>query len=369
MQTVLSDDQVQFKHVVHRFFDTHSTTTAVRALAETETGFDPLVWSQLSETLGLTGTHLPEQYGGHGFGPVELGVIQEEMGRTLYCGPFFSSAVMAGYALERFADDAAKTERLPQIADGSIRATLVLDDLNHPSQVGRLIAADQAGALTGSAPIVLDGCSAEVFFIVAREDSGLGLYALAAKAPGAEVSAQDSIDMTRKVARVTLQEAAGTRIGSVTPQSLSRFWDLTSVALAHEMIGGASRLLDETVEYTKGRYQFGRPIGSFQALKHRCADLLMNLEFAKAATQHAGFCLAASDQETIYPSMAKAMAADCFMEMARAAIQLRGGIGFTWENDTHLWFKRAKCDEVLLGAPYRHRARMMDILQETQDVA
>ena len=141
MQTVLSDDQVQFKHVVHRFFDTHSTTTAVRALAETETGFDPLVWSQLSETLGLPGTHLPEQYGGHGFGPVELGIIQEEMGRTLYCGPFFSSAVMAGYALERFADEAAKTERLPQIADGSIRATLVLDDLNHPSQVGRLIAA------------------------------------------------------------------------------------------------------------------------------------------------------------------------------------------------------------------------------------
>ena len=138
---------------------------------------------------------------------------------------------------------------------------------------------------------------------------------------------------------------------------------ITSVTLS------SARLLDETVEYTKGRYQFGRPIGSFQALKHRCADLLMNLEFAKAATQHAGFCLAASDQETIYPSMAKAMAADCFMEMARAAIQLRGGIGFTWENDTHLWFKRAKCDEVLLGAPYRHRARMMDILQETQDVA
>jgi alkylation response protein AidB-like acyl-CoA dehydrogenase len=175
--------------------------------------------------------------------------------------------------------------------------------------------------------------------------------------------------MTRKVARVSLNQSAGTRIGTVTRKGLNRFWDLVSVALAHEMIGGAARLLDETVEYTKGRYQFGRPIGSFQALKHRCADLLMSLEFAKAATHHAGFRLAASDQETIYPSMAKAMAGDCFMEMARAAIQLRGGIGFTWENDTHLWFKRAKCDEVLLGAPHRHRARMMAILQETQDVA
>lgn len=369
MQTVLSEDQEQFKHVVQRFFDAHSTTTAVRKLAETETGFDPLVWAQLSETLGLPGTHLSEQYGGHGFGPVELGIILEEMGRTLYCGPFFSSAVMAGYALELFGDDAAKIERLPQIADGSIRATLILDDLNHPSRVGGLIKATPAGALTGSAPIVLDGCSADVFIIVAQEDLGLGLFALASKAQGVEVAAQDSIDMTRKVARVTLNQAAGTRVGSVSPQDLNRFWDLTSVALAHEMIGGAARLLDETVEYTKGRYQFGRPIGSFQALKHRCADLLMSLEFAKAATHHAGFCLAANAQETIYPSMAKAMAADCFMDMARAAIQLRGGIGFTWENDTHLWFKRAKCDEVLLGAPYQHRARMIDILQEAQDVA
>ena len=369
MQAVLSDDQVQFKQVVHRFFDTHSSTTVVRQLAETETGFDPLVWSQLSETLGLPGTHLSEQYGGHGFGPVELGIILEEMGRTLYCGPFFSSAVMAGYALELFADEAAKIQRLPQIADGSIRATLILDDLNQPSQVGRLIEANQVGALTGSAPIVLDGCSADVFIIVAREDSGLGLYALAANAQGVEVLAQESIDMTRKVARVSLHQSAGTRIGTVTQKGLNRFWDLVSVALAHEMIGGAARLLDETVEYTKGRYQFGRPIGSFQALKHRCADLLMSLEFAKAATHHAGFCLAASDQETVYPSMAKAMAADCFMDMARAAIQLRGGIGFTWENDTHLWFKRAKCDEVLLGAPHRHRARMIDILQETQHVA
>ncbi len=369
MQAVLSEDQAQFKRVIGRFFDTHSTPSAVRRVSETETGFDPDVWAQLSQTLGLPGTHLPEQYGGHGFGPVELGIILEEMGRTLYCGPFFSSAVMAGYALELFADDAAKIQRLPQIADGSIRATLVLDDLNHPGQVGRLIAANQAGALTGSAPIVLDGCSADLFIIVAREAAGLGLYALAAKAPGAEVSAQDSIDMTRKVARMTLQAAAGTRIGSVTRQGLNRFWDLTSVALAHEMIGGAARLLDETVEYTKERYQFGRPIGSFQALKHRCADLLMNLEFAKAATHHAGFCLAARENETIYPSMAKAMAADCFMDMARAAIQLRGGIGFTWENDTHLWFKRAKCDEVLLGAPHRHRARMIDILQEAEGVA
>jgi alkylation response protein AidB-like acyl-CoA dehydrogenase len=369
MQVVFTEDQAQFKRVVHRFFDTHSTTTAVRGLSETETGFDPLVWAQLSETLGLSGTHLSEEYGGHGFGPVELGIILEEMGRTLYCGPFFSSAVMAGYALERFADEAAKIERLPQIADGSIRATLVLDDLNHPSQVGRLIQANEAGALTGSAPIVLDGCTAEDFIIVARNGAGLGLYALPRLSEGVTAVAQESIDMTRKVARVTLQSAKATKIGDVTSQDLNRFWDLTSVALAHEMIGGAARLLEETVEYTKGRYQFGRPIGSFQALKHRCADLLMSLEFAKAATHYAGFCLAASDAETIYPSMAKAMAADCFMEMARAAIQLRGGIGFTWENDTHLWFKRAKCDEVLLGAPHRHRARMIDILQEAKDVA
>ena len=369
MQAVLSEDQMQFKQVIARFFDTHSTMPAVRRLSETETGFDPVVWSELSDTLGLPGTHLPEEYGGHGFGPTELGIILEEMGRTLYCGPFFSSAVMAGYALACFGDEAAKIEKLPQIAAGTTRATLVLDDLNHPSKVGRLIKANQAGVLTGTAPIVLDGGSAQAFLIVARESAGLGLFELSPTSPGVEITLQESIDMTRKIARLTLQSAPGLRLGSVTEQGLYQFWDLISVALAHEMIGGAARLLNDTVEYTKGRYQFGRPIGSFQALKHRCADLLMSLEFAKAATHHAGFCLAAGEETTIYPSMAKAMAADCFMDMARAAIQLRGGIGFTWEDDTHLWFKRAKCDEVLLGAPYQQRARMMDILQEAQDVA
>ncbi|MDX1384068.1 MAG: acyl-CoA dehydrogenase family protein, partial [Thermoanaerobaculia bacterium] len=179
------------------------------------------------------------------------------------------------------------------------------------------------------------------------------------------------LDPTRKLARVTFDGAAGRRVGSLDRVRLDRIWDLMCSALAHEMIGGAQYLLDSTVEYTKVRYQFGRPIGSFQALKHRCADLLMEIEIARAHTHHAARCLdaagtageAAGESEPFAASMAKAAAADAYMSAARAGIQLRGGIGFTWENDTHLWFKRAKASEVFLGTPARHRERMMALLE------
>jgi alkylation response protein AidB-like acyl-CoA dehydrogenase len=161
----------------------------------------------------------------------------------------------------------------------------------------------------------------------------------------------------------SFQHAAAEQVGELDAMALGKLWDHICVALSHEMIGGAARLFETTVDYTKVRYQFGRPIGSFQALKHRCADLLMSLEFAKAATHHAAQCLAAGEGDPFAPSMAKALASDTYMEAGRAAIQLRGGIGFTWEEDTHLWFKRAKSSEVFMGSPHTHRERMMTFLE------
>ena len=303
-----------------------------------------------------------EAYGGFGFGPIELGIATEEMGRYLYCGPFFASAVMAAYALLFNADDAAKQEILPGIASGTTLATLVMDNLNTPEQVGAHISAEH-GQLNGSAPLVVEAQVATLLIVIAAEGESLGLYAVAADAQGVSIDPVEALDPTRKLSQVSFAQTAARKVGEVSTESLHRTWDFICVALAHEMIGGAQRLLETTIDYTKMRYQFGRPIGSFQGLKHRCADLLMEVEMAKSATHHAARCLDAGEGEPYVASMVKAMAADTYMLAAKEAIQMRGGIGFTWEEDTHLWYKRAKSSEVFLGNPNLHRERMMSIIE------
>ncbi len=363
MQETFTEDQLQFREVVRKFLHDKSPMSAVRQLQETESGYDAEVWRSLGQDLGLPGTHLPEAYGGLGYGPIELGIILEEMGRTLYGGPFLSSAVLAGYATSLFAEEASRQVLIPDISSGILRVALVLDSLSCPELVGKTLTVDAADRLTGRAEIVIDALSADELHVIADSPNGLGLYRVSPSAEEVTLYARESIDLTRKLSSVLFDHAPVEQLGQVDAGGLQRFWDLACVALSHEMIGGAGALLESTVEYTKIRVQFGRPIGSFQALKHRCADLLMALEFAKAATYQAAFSLAVDDNPGFVASMAKAMASDCFMETARAAIQLRGGLGFTWEDDTHLFFKRAKCDEVLLGLPHVHRERMIQQME------
>jgi len=362
MQTEFSEDQTQFREVVSRFLQEKSTTALTRQLMLAESGYDAAVWRQMCGELGLAGTHIPEAYGGFGYGPVELGIVAEEMGRHLYCGPFFASAVMAAYALIVAADEHARSRWLPGIATGETLATLVMDDLNAPERVGANLSVHDA-RLSGQAALVLDAGVAELLLVIARNADGLGLYQLSAAAQGVEITPVEALDPTRKLFQVGFIDAPVTLIGHLDSAAMDRLWDLICVALAHEMIGGAQHLLSSTVAYTKLRYQFGRPIGSFQGLKHRCADLLMEVEMATAATHHAARCLAAGTGEPYAASMAKAMAADTYMQAAREAIQMRGGIGFTWEEDTHLWFKRAKSSEVFMGTPNLHRERMMVMIE------
>lgn len=364
MQTEFSDDQQQFRQVVGRFLDDKSTTADVRRLIESESGYDHAVWQQLSQELGLAGLHIPQAYGGLGFGAVELGIVAEEMGRTLFCGPYLASSVMAGYALLAGATQNAKSELLPGLAAGETIATLVLDSLDSPSEVGSRIAAGSDHLLSGQAPIVVDGQTADLLIVIASHDGERALYVLPAKSPGVRVTPRQSLDPTRRIAAIEFDRAQAQCIGAMTDGALLRLWDDIVTALAHEMMGGARQLFESTVDYTQVRVQFGRPIGSFQALKHRCADLLMELEFAKAATHHAAFCAAADEGEPWAASMAKAMASDVYMEAGRAAVQLRGGIGFTWEEDTHLWFKRAKSSEVLMGGAHLHRERVVALMEE-----
>ncbi len=365
MQIVYTEEQEQLREVVSRFLQAKSTAVDVRRLMASSEGYDPAVWEQLCGEVGLAGTHIPEEYGGVGFGPVELGIVSEEMGRHLYCGPFFASSVMAGYALLNGATETHKTAILPGIASGDQIATLVLDNLNNPEKVGAALKANEKHVVSGVAPIVIDAHIADVLIVAASTAEGLGLYLVKADAAGLTITPQEALDHTRKLSRVSFNEVSAERIGGLTEALLNRTWDEICSVLAHEMIGGAQYLFESTLEYTKVRVQFGRPIGSFQALKHRCADLLMELEFAKAAIHHAAFCLAAGDGEPYVASMAKAMASDTYMEAARAGVQLRGGIGFTWEEDTHLWFKRAKSSEVFMGSAHMHRERMMTMIETT----
>lgn len=371
MQTIYTEDQEQFREVVSRFLQAKSTAVDVRRLMASSEGYDSAVWQQLCGEVGLAGTHIPEEYGGGGFGPVELGIVSEEMGRHLYCGPFFASSVMAGYAVLNGATEAFKSTILPDIASGAKIATLVLDNLNNPEEVGAALKATKEHVVSGIAPVVVDAHIADWLIVVASTPDGLGLYLVNAGSEGLSIAPQEALDPTRKLSRVSLSEVSAERIGWLTDKLLNRTWDQICSVLAHEMIGGAQHLFESTVEYTKVRVQFGRPIGSFQALKHRCADLLMELEFAKAAIHHAAFCLAVGEGEgegePYAASMAKAMASDTYMETARAGIQLRGGIGFTWEEDTHLWYKRAKSSEVFMGSAHMHRERMMTMIERTSN--
>ncbi len=376
MDAGFSNDQAQFREVVQRFLKDKSPPSAVREQMATAQGFDTGVWRQLCGEVGLAGTHLPERYGGFGFGPVELGIVAEEMGRHLYCGPFFASAVMAAYAILNSGDESQKEALLPGIADGTAIATLVLDDLNDVDRVGHAIkntGSMSTPVLSGCARMVVDAQVANTLVVAAgagagsadgraTDDTAVSLYVVDASHACVSVAGLEVMDPTRKLSSVTLTDAPAELLGDGAAH-LEHLWDQLNTILANEMIGGATQLFETTIDYMKLRVQFGRTIGSFQALKHRCADLLMELELARAAAYDAARALASGTGEPYAANMAKALAGDAYMAVAKAAIQLRGGIGFTWEEDTHLWFKRAKSSEVFLGTPVWHRERMIQKME------
>ena len=369
MDVGFSEDQTLFRDVVQRFLEDKSATADVRRLMATEQGFDPAVWAQACSEVGLAGIHLPEEFGGSGFGAVELGIVAEEMGRHLYCGPFFASAIMAGYAICNEGTAEQKQTLLPGIADGSTIATLALDDLNDVARVGSRITVTKTAAgaqLSGVAPMVIDAQAAGLLVVAARSEQNVALYQLNSDSAGVACEPLEVVDPTRKLCRLTFSGAKAEQLGTGGPADLNLLWDQLNAMLANEMVGGAAHLFATTLDYLKLRVQFGRTIGSFQSLKHRCADLLMELELARAAAYDAARAVeltrAGQSSEPYAANMAKALASDAYMQIAKQAIQLRGGIGFTWEEDTHLWFKRAKSSEVLFGTSAWHRDQMIEKL-------
>ena len=364
-----TDEQEQFRSTVRRFLDDKSPTTEVRKLMATDEGYDPAVWRMLSNDLGLPGIHIPEQCGGAGFGMVELGIVMEEFGRALLCAPYFSTAVLAANAILNAGSEAQKSKLLPDIASGARLAALAITELNgnwDPAAIELVATPDGDGhRLNGTKSYVVDGNVADLLIVAARRSGatgrdGLALFALDAKSSGVERIALQPMDPTRKIARIDFRGARAELLREGAADAITSTLDQAAIALACEMVGGAQKLLDSAVAYSKLRVQFGREIGSFQAIKHKLADMLLDVELAKSAAYYAAQAAAVEDPEwPALASLTKAGASETYLETAKATIQIHGGIGFTWDNDTHLWFKRAKSSEVFLGHPSYHRELLM----------
>jgi alkylation response protein AidB-like acyl-CoA dehydrogenase len=357
-----SEEQEELRKSVRRFLEDKSASAEVRRLMETTEGYDPAVWSQMAQQLGLQGLAIPEEYGGSGYGYVELIVVLEEMGRALLCAPYFSSVALAANALLSSGDDSAKKEFLPGIASGETIATLALtEDAGRWDEAGVTLAAAKAGdgwKLDGHKSFVLDGHTASLIIVPARTPAGVSLFAVEGSAAGLTRTPLSTMDQTRKQARLEFSSTPARLIGTDGAgwATLSKTLDLAAVALAAEQVGGAQKVLEMSVEYAKVRVQFGRPIGSFQAIKHKCADMLLEVESAKSAAYYAGWAAAEdSDELPTVACLAKAYCSDAYFHAAAENIQIHGGIGFTWEHDAHLYFKRAKSSELYLGDPVYHR--------------
>lgn len=333
----------------------------------TNTAFDRDTWRLAHDQLGIGGIQVDEKYGGSGLGFVELGIILEEMGRSLFCGPYFSSAVCATSFIADLRDETKREALLPKLISGEAIATVALYE-GKSINLEEISTRVERGYLTGVKDLVIDASIADYFLVTATSKEKPGLYLIDSSSPGIEISPKEVLDPTRKLSSVQFNrvnaevfDTGGYEFDSIYAYHLV----IVATALAHEMIGGAAQMLTSAINYANERVQFGRLISSFQIIKHKCADLLLDVELAKSAVYAAAQTLndGATSMGT-YASMAKAMASDAFMRAANECIQIHGGIGFTWDNDTHLWYKRAKSSEVLYGDGNFHREQYLCYLEE-----
>ena len=363
MNFAFTDEQDELRKTVRAFLDSKSPESAVREQMETESGYDTAVWSQMAEQMGLQGLHVPEEFGGSGYSFVELGIVLEEMGRSLLCAPFFSTVVLAANTLLLSGDDAAKKDFLPGIASGETIATVAFTEPSGKwDEAGITMEATADGdrwTLTGTKSFVLDGHTANLILVAARTPKGVSLFAVDGDAVRADPhgAVDDGPDPQAGQARLRRhRRPASSAPTGRAGTTLSSVLDLVAVGLAAEEVGGAQKVLDMAVEYAKVRVQFGRPIGSFQAIKHKCADMLLEVESAKSAAYYGMWCASEmNDELPSVASLAKAYCSEAYFHAAAENIQIHGGIGFTWEHPAHLYFKRAKSSELLFGDPTYHR--------------
>ncbi|BCO39223.1 acyl-CoA dehydrogenase [Mycobacterium paraintracellulare] len=362
MTTERQQELDSLRSSVRRFLRVKSDPAQVRELIERPCAFHPAVWRQMAEQLGLQALPIPELYGGGGFSFVETGVVLQEMGRALYPGPFWSTTVAAQLILAT-RDDSAKREWLPRIADGSLIATVALAD-SAQAPVHALADVGNTGwIITGTKILVTDCGSADLLLVAARTDHGLGLFAVANPTAGLSINPRSSLDLTRQLSDIAFSAVPARLITTDASPVMERARNCAITALAAEQAGAAERCLETAVEYAKTRMQFGKPIGSFQAIKHKCADMLVQVESAKAAAAAAALAAADdADELPVLAAVAGAYCSDAFCDVAMENIQIHGGIGFTWEHDAHLYFRRAWSSRVLVSAPSEHRRRLSALI-------
>jgi alkylation response protein AidB-like acyl-CoA dehydrogenase len=360
MQFGLTENQKVLKNSAREFFSAECPIAEVRRLMETSTAYDAGLWRKMAHQ-GWTGIVFDEEYGGLGLGLVEMAVALEEMGRALLPGPYLSTVLLAGAVIDAAGNAAQKSKYLSRIARGESHATLALLEASgrwdpeavqlhaHPTATGF--------ALNGRKMFVPDAAIAD--YLVCAAD--LGLFIVLRDAPGLTIEALPAIDETRKLYQVGFDDVPAAEedclaSGDAARAALNRALAIATVALAAEMVGGMQRVMEIAVEYAKARKQFGKPIGQFQAVQHLCADMLLLTESSRSASYYAAWALQerVPEAETAV-SIAKAYASDAYREVGNRGIQVQGGMGFTWENNVHLYYKRAKASELMFGDANYHR--------------
>ena len=377
MDIGFTEEQELLRETARKFLDGECTTKFVRDMMATDTAVTDAFWQQLAEN-GWLGINFAEDDGGSGLGLVDLVVLMEEIGRAVMPGPYLATVLLGGTAIAEAGSPTQRREYLPKIADGSLKTTLALTEANARWDAAgiTLAAREERGGfiLSGSKMFVTDAHVADVIVVAARTrdgstmEDGVSVFVVRKGAAGLSVKLLPSIDETRKLCEVTLDNVsvpASALVGELHGAwpALSRVVDKAVVALAAEMCGGAQKVLDITVEYAKLRETFGKPIGTYQGVKHKCADMLVDIENAKSLTYYAAWAIdEGSDEAAEAVSMAKAYASDGSRKVCAAGIQLHGGIGMTWEHDLQLYLKRGKACEVAFGDGTWHRERLARLM-------
>ncbi|MBI3826768.1 MAG: acyl-CoA dehydrogenase family protein [Candidatus Rokubacteria bacterium] len=372
-----SQEQELLRATARKFFENECASTFVRQRMEEDEGVTPQFWSKLAEQ-GWLGLVYPEEHGGTGLGFVDLTVLMEEMGRAVMPGPFLSTVLLGGLAILEAGSAGQKKDWLTRIASGEVKTTLALTEPNARWDAAGVTVTARAGkdgwVLNGTKLFVLDAHLADVVVVAARTteggrpEDGVSLFLVPRGAAGLAVTLLPTMDQTRKLCEVKLTDVRlpaaallGARDGGWAP--LARVLERATVALCAEMCGGAQKVLEMTTEYAKIRVAFGKPIGAYQGVKHKAADMLVDVENAKSLTYYAAWAVDENVPEAaLAASMAKAYTSDAYRKVAGAGIQLHGGIGFTWEHDLHLYFKRAKSSEFTFGDATHHRERVAQLI-------
>ncbi|MBZ5530483.1 MAG: acyl-CoA/acyl-ACP dehydrogenase [Acidobacteriia bacterium] len=354
MQFGLSESQEILKHTARRFFGGELPMAEVRRLMETATGHHEELWAKMTGQ-GFTGIIFPEEFGGMGLSQVELALFMEEAGYALLPGPFFSTVALAGTVLNALGSAEQKKKYLSRICGGQAKATLaLLEDIASWDPNDVQLAATN-GKLTGTKLFVTDAAVADFIIVAARN----GVFLVDGKAPGVKIEPMKGMDFTRKIYSVTFSSTPAEPLGSAQPADLAKPLATATAALAAELTGGMQRVMEAAVGYAKTRKQFGKPIGSFQAVQHMCAEMYLETESSRSSAYYAAWALSENAPDAaVAVSIAKMYSSDASRTVGNRGIQVHGGMGFTWENDIHLYYRRAKASETMLGDAAFHRERI-----------